>query len=246
MNPNSTEPGPLLLTKDVIKPVRTGSLPFKKRFSLPFKVESSGLTKTKTEGGHGLLKFPLNSSKKDPKMNTDTIISAERMAALAMVAEAAGPSAKHGFSSYGDNDGGHKKSPTDVSAVSSITDVLVIAAAELEEDGWTGSKMPVTSQQHHHDGPDPNGCHGKTSRNNAYCRRQPGYKGSKYCKLHYQHYVLAGRGDAAEKTTSSPSSLNSSSDASPTLIQHQDKRYTGSPTDIRCKGAPMLLLPRAH
>lgn len=40
--------------------------------------------------------------------------------------------------------------------------------------------------------PLPNGCHGRTSRNNSYCRRQPCYNGSKYCKLHYQHYVIAG------------------------------------------------------
>lgn len=38
--------------------------------------------------------------------------------------------------------------------------------------------------------PLPNGCHGRTSRNNSYCRRYPRYNGSQYCKLHYQQYVL--------------------------------------------------------
>ncbi|KAG7367639.1 hypothetical protein IV203_030310 [Nitzschia inconspicua] len=33
--------------------------------------------------------------------------------------------------------------------------------------------------------PLPNGCHGKTSRYNSYCRRQPCFQGSNYCKLHY-------------------------------------------------------------
>ena len=266
MNPNSTKPGPLLLMKDVIKPARTGSLPFKKRrFHIPGQedfalLKLSGLTKTKTEGSKGLVEFPFSSSKTDPKMRADTIISAERMAALAMVAAAADdPSVgssngvlheepqKHRFSSDDDDHGGgHQNLSTDATAVSSFTNVLAIAAAELEENVWAGNKMPVTSQQHLA-GPAPNGCHGKTSRNNAYCRRQPGYKESKYCKLHYQHYILAGRGDdaeavgvsgveAAEATSRISSSLISPSDASPPLVHHQDKRYTGSPTDIRCKG----------
>lgn len=34
--------------------------------------------------------------------------------------------------------------------------------------------------------PLPGGCHGKTSRNQSFCRRQPCYNGSQFCKLHYQ------------------------------------------------------------
>jgi len=40
--------------------------------------------------------------------------------------------------------------------------------------------------------PIPGGCHGRTSRNNSFCRRTPCYNGSKYCKLHYQQYVVNG------------------------------------------------------
>jgi len=35
------------------------------------------------------------------------------------------------------------------------------------------------------DSPLPNGCHGKTSRTQSFCRRGPNYNGSNYCKLHY-------------------------------------------------------------
>ncbi len=40
--------------------------------------------------------------------------------------------------------------------------------------------------------PIPGGCHGKTSRNNSYCRRTPCYNHSKYCKLHYHQYMSEG------------------------------------------------------
>ena len=271
MNTTTTEPGPLLLTKD-IKPMRRGSLPFKKRrFPIPWSSfsegteEGSALLKssafTKTEAGrcNCPLEFPL-ISKIDSKMDTDG--SAGGMAALAMVAAAAELSVgapkeeadvsshevpkKHGFSCC-EREGRNQDTFTDA-PTSSFTDVLAIAAAELqelEEDAISGSTRS-SADQPLLTGPAPNGCHGRTSRNNAYCRRHPGYKGSKYCKLHYQHYVLAGGSDAdavgktgvdeGEKTQGSPNILNLSKDNPQDLLHHQDKRYTGCPTDIRCKG----------
>lgn len=95
------------------------------------------------------------------------------------------------------------------------------------------------------------GCHGRTSRNNSYCRRQPCYNGSNFCKLHYQPKVLVV-GAATEPpptptptAASSPSSSSSSSishaskssTAAPTTVHSagQDKRYTGSsPHEVRC------------
>lgn len=89
--------------------------------------------------------------------------------------------------------------------------------------------------------PLPDGCHGLTSRNNSYCRRQPCYNGSKYCKLHYQHYVLSGiRSPLTEEQPTTPVSLASSSfpslEGAPVLpTMHQDKRFTGSTEDeVRC------------
>lgn len=79
--------------------------------------------------------------------------------------------------------------------------------------------------------PLPNGCHGRTSRNNSFCRRTPCYNGSTYCKLHYQQYIVAGtRLPAAEPSSiSEPSSVTST----PTSA-HQDKRFTGCGDDVRC------------
>jgi hypothetical protein len=87
--------------------------------------------------------------------------------------------------------------------------------------------------------PLPDGCHGLTSRNNSYCRRQPCYNGSKYCKLHYQHYVLSGiRSPLTEEPTapvSLPSSFTSLEGAPVLPTMHQDKRFTGTEEDeVRC------------
>lgn len=38
--------------------------------------------------------------------------------------------------------------------------------------------------------PLPNGCHGRTNRYNSYCRKMPCYNGSRFCKMHYQLYVV--------------------------------------------------------
>ena len=68
-----------------------------------------------------------------------------------------------------------------------------------------------------------NGCHGLTSRNNSYCRRQPCYKGSHYCKLHYQQHV----GDTSSPpTTQEPPVVPS--------LAHQDKRFVGASNEVRC------------
>ena len=96
------------------------------------------------------------------------------------------------------------------------------------QSGTAGSHRP--SRVHHPplSAPLSNGCHGRTSRNNSFCRRTPCYKGSTYCKLHYQQYVVAGTRLPLEPTaTSEPNSITST----PTI--HQDKRYTGC-DDVRC------------
>jgi len=44
-----------------------------------------------------------------------------------------------------------------------------------------------------------NGCHGRTCRNNSYCRRVPRYNNSMYCKLHYQHYCVGNGSQLPDK-----------------------------------------------
>ena len=74
-----------------------------------------------------------------------------------------------------------------------------------------------------------NGCHGRTSRNNSFCRRTPCYKGSTYCKLHYQQYIVAGtRLPLQSAADSEPNSITS------TPTTHQDKRFTGCDSEVRC------------
>jgi hypothetical protein len=102
--------------------------------------------------------------------------------------------------------------------------------------------LPPTSSKRIHrpplSSPLPGGCHGRTSRNNSYCRRHPCYNGSKYCKLHYQHYIVAGLRtpmDEEEVEDAIPLSIEknqSISTSQPTA--HQDKRYTGSVDGTRC------------
>jgi len=102
--------------------------------------------------------------------------------------------------------------------------------------------------------PKPGGCHGRTSRNNSYCRRTPCYNGSNYCKLHYQQYVVQGGADPngiggsaarlnlvksdAPKVKSDGNIHTKSSNDGTVAIEggdnaishhryHQDKRYTG-------------------
>lgn len=86
--------------------------------------------------------------------------------------------------------------------------------------------------------PLPGGCHGRTSRNNSYCRRHPCYNGSKYCKLHYQHYIVAGLRtpmDEEEVEDTIPLSIEKiQSISNPQPTAHQDKRYTGAADGTRC------------
>lgn len=98
--------------------------------------------------------------------------------------------------------------------------------------------------------PIPGGCHGRTSRNNSYCRRTPCYKNSKFCKLHYQQYVVQGGADPncvdivkldkiGKRGISDPGN-EMNGDGSGNLLSigqrsHQDKRYTGNSKDeVQC------------
>ena len=244
---------PEFLTKD-IKPLRRGSLPFKKRrFSIPWSAITAGNEPQlfETSSKKEVLAFTRPPSKTDSASNdTRTSTGARGMAALAMAAAAVQPSLD---ASKEEAHTAASRTKLAEQSVSSFTDGLTDAAAQLQEFGQSSSLKTTTTKKtalvqvdSYQDGPAPDACHGRTSRNNAYCRRQSGYKGSEYCKLHYQHYILAGKSDAdavaiscekGEATAESPSGSSSASkDQSEALIHHQDKRYTGSPSEIRCHG----------
>ena len=62
--------------------------------------------------------------------------------------------------------------------------------------------------------PLPDGCHGKTSRTQSFCRRGPNYKGSNYCKLHFfdpRYKSMIAQNDDSFEDTICPRASKSSS-----------------------------------
>mmetsp|Transcript_5305 Transcript_5305/g.10484 ORF Transcript_5305/g.10484 Transcript_5305/m.10484 type:complete len:499 (+) Transcript_5305:509-2005(+) len=86
-------------------------------------------------------------------------------------------------------------------------------------------------------GPLPGHCHGRTGSTQAFCQRLPCYKGSNYCKRHYEHYVLKGNSVPTPTGKSAPGTEEKAAPhRSPVnQQQQQDKRCTGSKGEIRCK-----------
>jgi len=121
----------------------------------------------------------------------------------------------------------------------------------LQNPSTISSKTQTPKQRVNHPpltSPMPGGCHGRTSRNNSFCRRTPCYNGSNYCKLHYQQYVvqrgasphpISSSYDSAQQNmakldkhsinakvnTDSPRSENTEN--STYHRHHQDKRFSG-------------------
>lgn len=229
--------------------MRTGSLPFKKRrFPRLALSVIRGETNQACEASAAR-----TASSTDIELNAT---SEEKIAALALVAAATAPSpaviskkdtrtvapkTHHGFSLY--------EGPTSADIPTTIQDTSAdneVVAEKLDSDATAGKKShrpPLTS-------PLPHGCHGRTSRNNSFCRRQP-YNGSKFCKSHYLSLIVSGvatdqelrsgqvvttgvaSGGASDGTVSE--SLDGAN-ALAIVVQNQDKRYTGGDMEIRCKG----------
>eukprot|EP00547_Thalassionema_nitzschioides_P000312 CAMPEP_0194217344 /NCGR_PEP_ID=MMETSP0156-20130528/21036_1 /TAXON_ID=33649 /ORGANISM="Thalassionema nitzschioides, Strain L26-B" /LENGTH=462 /DNA_ID=CAMNT_0038946367 /DNA_START=318 /DNA_END=1706 /DNA_ORIENTATION=+ len=105
----------------------------------------------------------------------------------------------------------------------------------LPSSGGASSGSLSKTRVHHPplSSPLPNGCHGRTSRNNSYCRRQPCYNGSKYCKLHYQQYIVAGTRIHVDQGKVTLPDCGPSANT-PIGSSHQDKRFTGSGDEVRC------------
>ena len=74
------------------------------------------------------------------------------------------------------------------------------------------------------DSPLPNGCHGKTSRTQSFCRRGPNYNGSNYCKLHYFDPRYNNKSTIKEENKSTENSKNEESISDTTTIA----KVTGS------------------
>jgi hypothetical protein len=122
--------------------------------------------------------------------STNNINADERIAVLALVAAASSTSANGlntgsiiNSSILADTFTKPSVGIANVTAQSSSRDYKAFKSASQNQPRINHPPLSV---------PIPGGCHGRTSRNNSYCRRTPCYNGSKYCKLHYQHYMNDG------------------------------------------------------
>ena len=212
---------------------RSGSLPFKKR-KLYRTGSGSACDDTQSEQ-----KFPFGASNLTCFGGND-----EKIAALALVAAATSalPVANDSFpglflSSPGEHaqrmhviqDEARRESPESHSSEESgPQDESSSPLGELKAK-LRVQHPPLTS-------PLPGGCHGRTSRNNSYCRRHPCYNGSKYCKLHYQMHVVKGmRPEESSNSDTSSAIVERGRESPPTLPSvHTDKRFQGLEGEVRC------------
>jgi hypothetical protein len=205
---------------------RRGSLPLKKR---RFSMEEYATIYTTDDPDTNASSHDSLAVFSDQTMMMSAAGDDERIAALALVAAAS--------STYAP-----MANVTTPSVDSSETSLKIEEAPKdaLCND-FAFDQPPSSSKRIHRpplSSPLPGGCHGRTSRNNSYCRRHPCYNGSKYCKLHYQHYIVAGLRtpmDEEEVEDAIPLSIEKiQSISNPQPTAHQDKRYTGSADGTRC------------
>ena len=196
-----------------------GSLPLKKRKFQPFKHVS-------LDSSLGAAISPLPSAAPVPIMSppSTTLLplldhpfgvpagfSDDKIAALALVAAASSQLSPSSFSSPIPESIAHSTEATEMSSTTS--------SEEQEE----GEEEDLSSRE-----PLPGGCHGRSSRHNCFCRRQPCYNGSNYCKLHYRQYVVR----AEDAGCPPPESRSGGHKVHPQ--HHQDRRFMGNPGEIRC------------
>lgn len=205
---------------------RRGSLPLKKR---RFSMEDDTTIICATDDNNTTCTSSASAHASFTVLSEQAVMMAagddEKIAALALVAAAA--------SAYAPVPLPHVNVTTP--SLDSSESSLKIEENDLDQSHTAPKRIhrpPLSS-------PLPGGCHGRTSRNNSYCRRHPCYKGSKYCKLHYQHYIVAGirtpMMDEEEPEDTAPLAVEKTpSRSSPQPTAHQDKRYTGSADGTRC------------
>ncbi|KAL3913563.1 MAG: hypothetical protein SGILL_006436, partial [Bacillariaceae sp.] len=126
-------------------------------------------------------------------------------------------------------------STTSSLSMSSSEDAMEEPVKGEEEDAVSALSAPKSPSGKRLTEPLPGGCHGRTSRYNSFCRRQPCFNGSNYCKLHYSLYI---QGSKTQETPTSPAAA-ADVPAFPLIVTkstaHQDKRFTGSNGEIRCQ-----------
>lgn len=241
-----------LQVEDTRELASTGSLPFKKR-----RFPKLTLSVIKSVEG--------NEGRGTSKVCDLTASNAEKIAALALVAAAASGNTslngdtekeapkKHGFSFYEDVTANPSTRQTTTSTCTPLATVMEASdSLSLQVQGIQTTAADATPGKRIHrpplTSPLPNGCHGRTSRNNSFCRRQP-YNGSKFCKSHYLSLIVSGVATDQElksgivvKTLDVPETDGAGKGAHepglllPSVHNNQDKRYTGAATEVRCKG----------
>ncbi len=105
------------------------------------------------------------------------------------------PSFQHSLSSSEDEEGEDYGTRTDVDSFEES--VSTSSSLAPQDNLKAANPSRLTS-------PLPNGCHGRTSRYNSYCRRQPCFRGSKFCKLHYSLNVIKNRSATTVRNESDP------------------------------------------
>jgi hypothetical protein len=180
------------------------------------------------------------SSKEECQTNSQSLAQRdqgddEKMAALVLVASATSPSINP---SATDILLALTPEPPTFKVTSPLSSPATLISVQpfIDSDNLSPSSMFRRLNQPRLASPLPNGCHGRTSRNNSYCRRQPCYNGSNYCKLHYQQYIVSGVRSPEQPSPVTDKLFLSLLDDAPAIpnIMHQDKRYTGTGDEVRC------------
>ena len=112
-------------------------------------------------------------------------------------------------------------SMTERSSELTALSILAAAAATSDEMSCTAAVLP-SSIVMMHEQPESFFCHAKTSRGNFFCKRQPCYKGTNYCKQHFCQIEAKKGSDDEEESSKAAYTVG------------QDKRCTGDDNEVRC------------
>ena len=112
-------------------------------------------------------------------------------------------------------------SMTERSSELTALSILAAAAATSDEMSCTAAVLP-SSMVMMHEQPESFFCHAKTSRGNFFCKRQPCYKGTNYCKQHFCQIEAKKVSEDEEESSKAAYTVG------------QDKRCTGDDNEVRC------------
>lgn len=92
------------------------------------------------------------------------------------------------------------------------------------------------------DSPLPDGCHGKTSRTQSFCRRGPNYNGSNFCKLHYFDPRYNDATSSTRSTNSTPEEAKRMCQKTPETSNNDSSNYETT-TAVRISDNSNLSFP---